>query len=69
MLPIFVPLALVASGLGAGVLLWSAVCGVPLLSTLPADGYVRTHQFWADRFEPFQPLCVAVSAVTGAALA
>lgn len=69
MLVIMVPLALVASGLGAGVLLWSAVCGMPLLATLPADGYVRTHQFWAPRFEPFQPICVAVCAVTGVVLA
>lgn len=63
MIGLLLPPALVASGLVAGVLLWSAVCGVPLLRALPAEGYVRTHQFWANRFEPFQPLCVLLTAV------
>jgi hypothetical protein len=69
MLPLIAPLALIASGLGAGVLLWSAVCGVPLLARLPAEGYVRTHQFWAPRFEPFQPICVLICVVAGGLLA
>jgi uncharacterized membrane protein len=66
--PFLLPPALIASGLVAGVLLWSAVCGVPLLRRLPADGYVRTHQFWANRFEPFQPICVLLTAGLDAVL-
>ena len=66
---LLVPLVVVANGLVAGVLLWSAVCGVPLLMMMPPDRYVRVHQFWGRRFEPFQPICVAVTGLVDVALA
>jgi hypothetical protein len=67
--PYLLPLAVVASGLVAGVLLWSAVCGVPLLLKLSPEQYVLTHRFWGNRFEPFQPICVAVTALADGVLA
>jgi hypothetical protein len=61
MIAALVAVVLVASGLVAGVLLWTAVCGVPLLVMMPPERYVKVHQFWGNRFEPFQPVCVAVT--------
>jgi hypothetical protein len=65
---LLVPIALAANGLAAGVLLWSAIGGVPLLLSLPADRYVRVHQFWATRFEPFQPICILTTALADSVL-
>ena len=42
LLPILIAVALLASGIAAGVLLWSVMGGVPLLLSLPADTVVRT---------------------------
>lgn len=67
--PYLLPLALVANGLVAGVLLWSSVCGVPLLLRLSPEQYVWTHRFWGSRFEPFQPICVTVTALADGVLA
>jgi hypothetical protein len=66
---LLVPVAVVANGLAAGVLLWTAVCGVPLMQMMPPDRYVRVHQFWGKRFEPLQPICVAVTGAVDVALA
>jgi hypothetical protein len=69
MFPVLVPIVLLANGLAAGVLLWSVIGGVPMLRWLPAARYVETEQFWGNRFEPFQPICVVVTAVGDIALA
>jgi uncharacterized membrane protein len=49
---------LLANGLAAGVLVGTLLGGWPLLQTLTADGYVRTHAFFASRFDPFMPACL-----------
>ncbi|AXK32545.1 DUF1772 domain-containing protein [Streptomyces armeniacus] len=69
MIPVLAPLALAANGLAAGVLLWAVLGGMPMLRWLPAEQYVRVEQFWGNRFEPFQPVCVALTLLCGAALA
>lgn len=61
--------ALLASGVAAGVLLWSAVCGVPLLRRLDPARYVEVELFWGNRFEPFQPICVLLTVVCDVVLA
>ena len=69
MLQVLVPIVLLANGLAAGVLLWSVIGGVPLLLRLPAPRYIETEQFWGNRFEPFQPLCVLLTVAGDIALA
>jgi hypothetical protein len=64
-----VPPLLIANGLAAGVLLWSAVAGVPFLLIMPAQRYVQAEQFWGKRFEPLQPICMALTGVADVALA
>jgi len=63
------PVALLSSGLSAGVLTGTVLGGVPLLRSLPPDRYVQVHQFLAYRYEPFQPVCVAVAALVAAVAA
>lgn len=64
-----VPPLLVANGLAAGILLWSAVAGVPFLLIMPAQRYVQAQQFWGRRFEPLQPICMALTGIADVALA
>jgi hypothetical protein len=52
-------ISIVLSGLLAGMLLWSAIGGVPWMRRLPASEYVRLHQFWSPRFDPLGPIMVA----------
>ncbi|GAB3153575.1 DUF1772 domain-containing protein [Microbispora hainanensis] len=52
-------ISIVLSGLVAGMLLWSAIGGVPWMRRLPAGEYVRLHQYWSPRFDPLAPLMVA----------
>ena len=66
---LLVPPVLVANGLAAGVLLWTAVGGVPLTLRMPPDEYVRVAQFWGKRFEPLQPICIGLTCVADVALA
>jgi hypothetical protein len=68
-LPILIAVALLASGIAAGVLLWSVMGGVPLLLSLPAERYVEIHQFWGNRFDGLQPLLVSVTVILGVLLA
>ncbi|MBB5957452.1 putative membrane protein [Saccharothrix tamanrassetensis] len=69
MTAVLVLVALSANGLAAGVLLWSAVCGVPLLRTLAPDRYIEVELLWGNRFEPFQPICVVLTALADVLLA
>jgi hypothetical protein len=64
-----VPALLVANGLAAGVLLWSAVAGVPFMLIMPAQRYVQAQQFWGKRSEPLQPTCMALTALADVTLA
>jgi hypothetical protein len=66
---VLLPIALLAGGLAAGVLVGTVLGGVPLFRSLPADRYVEVHQFLARRYEPFQPICLAVTFLADAALA
>ncbi|MFI6903498.1 anthrone oxygenase family protein [Nonomuraea sp. NPDC050394] len=51
-------ISIALSGLVAGMLLWSAIGGVPWMSRLPAGEYVRLHQYWSPRFDPLGPIMV-----------
>src|SRR5262249_7885282 len=64
-----VPVLLVANGLAAGVLLWSAAAGVPFMLIMPAQRYVQAQQFWGRRSEPLQPTCMALTVLADLALA
>lgn len=63
MLELLVPVVVLASGLAAGVMMWTQLGGMPLLNTLPPDRYVFTHAFFASRYDPFMPTCMLVTAV------
>jgi anthrone oxygenase-like protein len=66
---LLLPVALLSGGLAAGVLAGTVLGGVPLLRSLPSRRYVEVHQFLATRYEPFQPICIAVTLLANAALA
>lgn len=66
-LQIFVPLVILASGLGAGVLVGSQLGGWPLLVAMPPERYIQAHAFLSTRYDPFMPVCL-VGAVLGDAL-
>lgn len=59
---------LLTGGLAAGVMLGAVLGSVPLLHVLDGAEYVRVHQFTAARYEPFQPICVAMSALSALGL-
>jgi hypothetical protein len=67
MLPVLIPLILLANGLAAGVLLGTQLGGFPLMAALPADRYVHAHAFFSTRYDPFMPICL-VATVGGDAL-
>ncbi|GAA3882129.1 hypothetical protein GCM10022243_53390 [Saccharothrix violaceirubra] len=69
MTAVLVLVVLSANGLAAGVLLWSAVCGVPLLRTLDPGRYIEVERLWGNRFEPFQPICVVLTVLADVLLA
>jgi uncharacterized membrane protein len=60
---LFLSVALLTSGIVAGVLLGGELGMVPLFMTLPADRYVQAHSFVAGRYDPFQPLCLLTAAI------
>jgi hypothetical protein len=66
--PLVVPPLLVANGLAAGVLLWSAALGMPFMLVMPAQGYVQAQQFMGRRAEPLQPILFVLTALAGVAL-
>jgi hypothetical protein len=51
-------IALGFNGLIAGMLLGTALAGVPWMRRPPAADYVRMHQFWSPRFDPLGPILV-----------
>jgi uncharacterized membrane protein len=55
------PLALLGSGVGSGVMLSTVMGTVPLTLTLPYEQYVRFIKFMWPRYDPFMP---AVNALT-----
>jgi uncharacterized membrane protein len=66
---VFLPIALLTSGIVAGVLLGGEIGIVPLFMRLPAEQYVRAHSFFAGRYDPFQPLCLLTAAICDVVLA
>ncbi|GAA4982461.1 putative membrane protein [Nonomuraea thailandensis] len=57
------PLALLANGLAAGVLMATVLGVVPFYKTLATPDYVRAHAFAVGRYDPFQPACLLVTFV------
>lgn len=55
-LQIFLPLAVLGTGLAAGGLMISVLGGAPLLLSLPVDRYIPVHKFLVTRFDPFMPI-------------
>lgn len=60
---IALPVALLAIGLSAGVLVGTTIGVVPFYRTLPANEYVKAHAYAAGRYDPFQPACLVVTVV------
>lgn len=69
MIQILLPLALLANGLAAGVLIGSMMGPTALLRGLAPDQYVRAHALFAGRYDPFMPVCLLTTALSGAATA
>lgn len=69
MTDLLLPLALLANGLAAGVLVGTVLGVVPFYMTLAADGYVRAHAFAVGRYDPFQPACLLITFAADAAAA
>jgi uncharacterized membrane protein len=65
---LFLPIALLTSGIVAGVLLGGEMGIVPFFMTLPAERYVQAHSFVAGRYDPFQPICLLIAAICDAVL-
>lgn len=61
--------ALVGSGLTAGVLFCVALSVVPALRALPPDRYVQTHKLLGRNYDPTMPLIVLATAVVDVLLA
>jgi len=62
-------LALLGSGLTAGVLFAVALSVVPALALMPADRYVYAHQLLGRNWDPTMPVVVLSSTALDAALA
>ncbi|MFB4274435.1 MULTISPECIES: anthrone oxygenase family protein [unclassified Nonomuraea] len=69
MIDALVPLALLGSGLAAGILLSTALGIIPLMETFPADRYVYSHRYLWDRYDPFMPICFGLTVVADVVLA
>ena len=69
MIGVVLPIVLLANGLAAGVLLATQLGGWPLLNTLPIPQYVRTHAFFSTRYDPWMPICIALTFVGDIVLA
>lgn len=66
---VLLPIALMTSGIVAGVLLGGEIGIVPLFMRLPPAEYVRAHSFFAGRYDPFQPLCLLAATVCDVVIA
>jgi uncharacterized membrane protein len=66
---LLVVLALLATGLAAGVMLGTAIGPAPLALALPYDRYVQLIQYMWPRYDPFMPITNGVALAACAALA
>ena len=69
MVGIVMPVVILASGLAAGVMMWTQLGGWPLMSSLPPGEYVYTHAFFSTRFDPFMPACMLLATAGDVVLA
>ncbi|MFC5827929.1 anthrone oxygenase family protein [Nonomuraea insulae] len=69
MIDALVPLALLGSGLAAGILLSTTLGIIPLMETFPADRYVYSHRYLWARYDPFMPICFGLTVVADVVLA
>ncbi|WP_433429267.1 anthrone oxygenase family protein [Nonomuraea sp. CA-141351] len=69
MIEMLLPVALLTSGLAAGVLLGGELGVIPFFMSLPADRYVHAHSFVVGRYDPFQPICLLTTGVIDALIA
>jgi uncharacterized membrane protein len=68
-LAVLLPVVVLASGLAAGVMMWTQLGGWPLMSSLSPERYVYTHAFFSTRFDPFMPACMLITAIGAVVLA
>lgn len=61
--------ALLGSGLTAGVLVSTVLGIMPLMATFPPDRYVVSHKYLWSRYDPFMPISFGLSVAAGVALA
>ncbi len=64
-----IPVALFGSGLSAGVLFGGELGIVPYFMAQNPDRYVQVHSFMAGRYDPLQPICLAIAALADIGLA
>ncbi|MFB6834678.1 anthrone oxygenase family protein [Streptomyces hydrogenans] len=69
MTELLMALVLAGNGVAAGVFAGTVLGGVPLLMSLPPQGYVHAHRFLATRYDPFMPVTLAASALIDIVLA
>jgi uncharacterized membrane protein len=60
---LMLPLALLANGIAAGVLLGGELGVVPYFKSLPVDRYIHAHTFVTGRYDPFQPICMLITVI------
>lgn len=68
MIALLTMVALLGSGLTAGVLVSTVLGIMPLMATFPPDTYVVSHRYLWSRYDPFMPICFGLSVVAGGAL-
>ncbi|MFI9526492.1 DUF1772 domain-containing protein [Micromonospora rosaria] len=61
--------AVVGSGLTAGVLVSTMLGIIPFMRTLPPDRYVAAHRYLWSRYDPFMPICFGLSVLADLVLA
>jgi hypothetical protein len=66
---ILMPIALLGSGMSAGVLFGGELGIVPFFMVQTPDRYVEVHSFVAGRYDPFQPICLLTAALADVLIA
>ncbi len=61
MIRLLAPIAILANGIGAGVMLSTVLGIVPLTLVLPYDRYVQAIRFLWPRYDPFMPVINGVA--------
>jgi hypothetical protein len=69
MLALLMPIALLGTGLSAGVLFGGELGIVPFFMIQTPPRYVQVHSFVAGRYDPFQPICLLTAALADVVLA